>query len=391
MSGSGCMSEMAGIGAAVIGTGFIGLVHAETLRRMGVRVVGVLGSSPERGAEKAPAMGAAKAYATLEELAADPEVDVVHITSPNKAHYPQAKALIAAGKHVLCEKPLAMSSAQSAELAQMARQTDRICAVNYNVRFYPLNMHAHAMVRDGDLGDIHMISGHYLQDWLFKDTDWNWRLEVEEGGPLRSFGDIGTHWVDLTSFITGQKVTSVMAELATVIKVRQQPVGPVETFSQGGTGETVPRQIETDDVSMLLLRYANGARGSVTISQVSAGHRNGLKWQVDGLKAAAGWHSETPEQLWIGHRDRPNEVLHRDASMMKPEGAAATMLPGGHAEGFADAFHGMFRAVYAAVAAGKRPASPLYATFDDGHYEMLICDAVLKSAETGSYTEIGNG
>ncbi len=387
----GAMKAVAGIGAAVIGTGFIGMVHAETLRRMGVRIVGVLGSSPERGAEKAPAMGAARAYRTIEELAADPDVGVVHITSPNKAHYPQAKALIAAGKHVLCEKPLAMSSRESAELAQMARQTDRICAVNYNVRFYPLNMHAHAMVRDGALGDVHMITGHYLQDWLFKDTDWNWRLEVEEGGPLRSFGDIGTHWIDLMSFISGHKVTSVMAELMTVRKVRQQPVGPVETFSQGGSGETVPRQIATDDVSMLLLRFANGARGSVTISQVSAGHRNGMRWQIDGAKAAANWHSETPEQLWIGHRDRPNEILQRDQALMKPEGVAASNLPGGHAEGFADAFYGMFRAVYAAVAEGKRPARPLYATFDDGHYEMLVCDAVLQSAKAGRYVDVGNG
>ena len=385
------MSAVAGIGAAVIGTGFIGMVHAETLRRLGVRVVGVLGSSPERGAEKAAAMGAGKAYATLEELAADPAVDVVHVTSPNKAHYPQAKALIAAGKHVLCEKPLAMSSRESAELARMARRTDRICAVNYNVRFYPLNMHAHAMVRDGELGDIHMISGHYLQDWLFKDTDWNWRLEVEEGGPLRSFGDIGTHWIDLVSFIGGHKVTSVMAELMTVLKVRRQPVGPVETFARGGSGETVPREIKTDDVSMLLLRFANGARGSVTISQVSAGHRNGMRWQIDGAKAAANWHSETPEQLWIGHRDRPNEIIQRDQALMKPEGIAASNLPGGHAEGFADAFHGMFRAVYSAVARGKRPTQPLYATFDDGHYEMLVCDAVLKSAETGMHTDVGNG
>ncbi len=219
------LSDVSTIGAAVVGTGFIGAVHLSTLRRLGIPIIGVLGSSASRGAERAKALGVAKAYGSLDELLADPAVQVVHVTSPNVAHYPQVKAILAAGKHVICEKPLAMTSSQSAEMVQMARASGKVAAVCYNTRFYPLNQHAHGMMKVGELGDLRLITGHFHQDWLAKDTDWNWRLEASEGGPLRSVSDIGTHWVDLTNFVTGQKPVSVMAELATFIPERQKPPG----------------------------------------------------------------------------------------------------------------------------------------------------------------------
>lgn len=372
----------------MIGTGFIGTVHTEALRRLGVTVRGVLGSSAERGAERASEMGVATSYASLEDLLADGAVDVVHVTSPNHLHYSQVRDILAAGKHVVCEKPLAMTSAQSAEMLAWQDASDRICAVNYNIRFYPLNMHAHQMVRDGQLGDIRLISGHYLQDWLVKETDWNWRLDADIGGALRSFGDIGTHWVDLTSFIAGEKVTEAMAELTTFVNPRMEPTGPVETFSQSSGGKTVPRNIETDDSALVLLRYASGARGCVTISQVSPGRKNALQWEIDGATGAASWHSETPDHLWLGTRDGPNGILQRDASLMNETGAAAAALPGGHVEGFGDTFFALYREVYSAVRAGQRPATPLYATFEDGHQEMLVCDAVLTSAREGRWVKV---
>ncbi len=375
------------IGAAVIGTGFIGGVHVEALRRLGVRVAGVLGSSPARGAERAPALGVAKAYADIAELCADPQVEVVHVTSPNKAHFEQVRDLLAAGKHVICEKPLAMSTQQSAQMVEWEARSDRICAVNYNTRFYPLNQHAHQMVADGGLGDVRLVSGHYLQDWLLKDTDWNWRLDEEEGGALRAFGDIGTHWVDLTGFITGLRIEAVFAELATFHRTRQQPVGPVETFSRAA-GETRPREIRTDDAALVMLRYVGGARGQVTISQVSAGRKNAMSWEVDGSAAAAAWHSETPDHMWIGHRDAPNQVLQRDAALMNATGAAAASLPGGHVEGFGDTHFAHFREVYRAIAAGRRPERPLYATFADGHEEMRVCEAVLRSSREGRWVKL---
>jgi predicted dehydrogenase len=378
------------IAAAVIGTGFIGTVHIGALRRLGVPIAGVVGSSAARGADRASALGIGRAYASLDELLADPAVQVVHVTSPNVAHYPQVKAILAAGKHVICEKPLAMTSAQSAEMVALARASGRIAAVCYNTRFYPLNQQARGMVAAGDLGDIRLISGAYHQDWLAKETDWNWRLEADEGGTLRSVGDIGTHWLDLTSFIAGQRITGVFADLATFFPVRQKPLGPVATFS-AAKGATEPRTITTDDAATILLRYANGARGVMSTSQISHGRKNALTWDIAGSAASAAWASETPDHLWIGHRDRPNEVLQRDPGLMNATGAAAATLPGGHVEGFADTFHALFAQVYRDISRGARGQDATYASFEDGHHKMLVCDAVLQSARTGAWVGVPHG
>lgn len=374
-------------GAAVIGTGFIGTVHIWALRRLGVRVEGVLGSSPERGAERAAEIGVARAYESLDQLLSDPAVDVVHVTSPNHAHYPQVKAILAAGKHVVCEKPLAMTAAQSAEMVELALESGKICAVCYNTRFYPLNQHAHGMVASGELGGIRLVSGRYHQDWLAKPTDWNWRLEGEKGGRLRSVSDIGTHWLDLTSFITGLRAASVFAELKTFMPERLKPKGPVETFAASG-GEVEPTKIDTDDAAMILLRYPNGAHGVMSTSQISMGRKNTMQWDIDGETSSAAWNSESPDEIWIGHRDAPNQVLQRDFGLMNGTGTAAASLPPGHVEGFADTFFALFRQVYGDVMAGSRRPESTYASFADGHYQMLFCDAVLASAREGRWVEI---
>ncbi len=382
------MSATHRAGAAVIGSGFIGTVHVEALRRLGVTVHGILGSSPERASARAERLGVARAYASLEELLDDPAVEVVHVTSPNHLHHPQVKAILAAGRHVVCEKPLAVTSVQSAELVRLAEASDRICAVNYNIRFYPLNQHLHGAITAGELGDVRLVTGRYFQDWLFLDTDWNWRLDPAEGGELRAFGDIGTHWLDLVSFITGSTVTSVLAELVTAIPVRHAPTGPVETFSTERATDTVTKEMTTDDIALLLLRFANGARGSVSISQVSAGRKNSLQYEIDGSRSSAAWDSETPDHMWLGHRDRPNEVLQRSPALMNQVGSAAASLPGGHVEGFGDTFHALFRAVYAAIATGRMPEQPTFATFADGHHEMLLGDAVQRSAREGRWVDV---
>ena len=381
------MPDLSQIGAAVIGTGFIGTVHVEALRRLGIPVVGVLGSSPGRGAERAAALGVVRAYATLDELLSDPAVQVVHVTSPNVAHYAQVKQILVAGRHVVCEKPLAMTSAQSAEMVALARTSGRVAAVCYNTRFYPLNQQAHRMVADGDLGDIRLITGQYHQDWLAKPTDWNWRLEADQGGSLRSVGDIGTHWLDLTSFISGQRPSAVLAELATFIPLRHKPLGPVETFTTT-RGATEPRTVTTDDAATILLRYPNGARGVLSTSQISHGRKNALSWDIAGSRASAAWAGETPDHLWIGHRDAPNQILQRDPALMNPTGAAAAFLPAGHVEGFADTFRALFAQVYRDVAKGARSSNATYASFADGHYQMQFCDAVLRSARTGAWTDV---
>jgi predicted dehydrogenase len=382
------MTNFSRIGAAVIGTGFIGTVHVEQLRRIGVDVRGVLGSTPERGAARADALGIRHAYASLDEILADPSVDVVHVTSPNHLHVPQASAVLDAGKHVVCEKPLAMTAAESAGLVARAEASGLVNAVNFNIRFYPLHQHIREAIANGDLGEVRFVTGHYFQDWLLHDTDWNWRLEPDKGGALRAVGDIGSHWLDLMEFVTGQPIVAVMADLATFVTSRQEPTGPVETFSTKRSAATVTRPMGTEDVATLLLRFASGARGLVAVSQISPGRKNSLQWEIDGSLSAAAWDSETPDHLWIGHRDGPNELLLRNPALMGAAGRAAAALPGGHVEGFGDTFGALFRAIYADVAAGRPNPDPPYATFAAGHDEMLVNDAIAESARTGRWADV---
>ena len=382
------MANLASIGAAVIGTGFIGTVHVEALRRIGVDVRGVLGSSPERGAARADALGVRQAYASLDDLLADDSVRVVHVTSPNDLHVSQSRAALEAGKHVVCEKPLAMTAAESAELVALAAERGLVNVTNFNIRFYPLNQHAHEVVAKGDLGDIRLVTGRYFQDWLLLESDWNWRLQPDRGGALRAVGDIGSHWLDLMTYVTGHHVSSVMAELSTFIGTRKEPTGPVETFSTDRSAETVERAISTEDTATILLRFDSGARGAVSISQISPGRKNSLVYEIDGSDGAWAWDSEQPDQAWIGHRERPNEVLIRNPALLGAAGQAASALPGGHVEGFFDTFCAHFRAVYADVAAGRMSPAPGYPTFADGHDEMLVGEAIARSAHEGRWIDV---
>jgi predicted dehydrogenase len=382
------MTHPSQIGAAVIGSGFIGTVHIEALRRHGVPVHGLLGSSPERGAASAARLGVPHAYGSLDELLSDDRVQVVHVTSPNHLHHPQVTQILAAGRHVVCEKPLAMTSAESGELVRLAAASGLVNAVNFNIRFYPLNQHVSELVDDGRIGDVRLVSGHYFQDWLLLDTDWNWRLEPGLGGSLRAVGDIGSHWLDLVAFMTGLRITEVMADLHTFIPTRRQPAGPVETFSTERAAETVEREIGTEDVATILLRFENGARGTVAISQLAPGRKNSLEYEIDGSTAAVAWDSEQPDQLWIGHREAPNEILIRNPALMGARGQAAAALPGGHVEGFADTFRALFRAVYAEVGSGGPSERPAFPTFADGHDEMLVGDAVARSAREGRWMPV---
>jgi predicted dehydrogenase len=382
------MRRISDVGAAVIGGGFIGTVHIEALRRLGVRVCGLLASNVERGARRAAELGLPRSYATLADLLADADVEVVHVASPNRLHHPQVADILTAGRHVVCEKPLAMTAEESADLVRRAAAAGVVNAVNFNIRFYPLNQHAAGMVAGGDLGDIRLITGHYFQDWLLLDTDWNWRLDPVEGGLLRAVGDIGSHWLDLMRFVAGRRIESVMADLATFVTTRYEPAGPIQTFSTERAAYATPRAMVTDDAATILLRFEGGARGALAVSQVSAGRKNSLQWEIAGSTAAAAWDSERPDELWIGHRQRPNEVLLRNPALMNPAGVAAASLPGGHAEGFADSFRALYSAVYADVAAGGPAARPSYPTFADGHDEMLVNDAIAASAREGRWVAV---
>jgi predicted dehydrogenase len=383
-------SVMHDLGVAVVGLGFIGPVHIEALRRLGVNVVGVADMVEEKAREAAATWGLAKAYGSLEEVLADDGVDVVHLATPNRLHFSMAREALRAGRHVMCEKPLAMNSGESGELVELARQAGLAAAVNYNVRFYPLCQESSDMVRRGDLGDIYSVCGSYVQDWLFYPTDYNWRVLAEEGGQLRAVADVGTHWLDLIHHITGLEIEAVCADLKVVHPIRQRPTGEVETYA-GKVEEIIPTEpieISTEDYGCVMLRFRGGARGCLWVSQVTAGRKNCLRYEMAGSKCALSWCSEQPNDLWIGRREKANENLMRDPGLVSDGARSFISFPGGHNEGFPDTFKQHFRAFHSYIAAGNFAAPPPFATFEDGHREVLLCEAIQESHLQSGWVEI---
>jgi predicted dehydrogenase len=382
---------MRNLRAAVVGAGFIGPVHVEGLVRLGVHITGILGVSEQESNQARAALRLPRAYQGFDEVLRDESVDVVHIATPNILHYHMAKAVLLAGKHVMCEKPLAMNTNESAELVRLARQSGKAAGVNYNIRFYPLCLEARDMARRGDLGDLFSVCGSYVQDWLFLPTDYNWRVLAEAGGELRAVADIGTHWLDLVQHITGRRVEAVCADLHTVHPVRLRPVGEVETFKSKEVSEPVatePVSISTEDYGCIMLRLTGGARGCVWVSQVTAGRKNCLRFEIAGSRSALSWSSEQPNDLWVGHRERANEVLTRDPALVSAAARRFISYPGGHNEGFPDTFKQCFRAFYDYIAAEDMAAPATFPTFQDGHREIRLCEAILQSHRQSGWVEI---
>jgi predicted dehydrogenase len=364
--------------AGVIGTGFIGPVHIEALRRLGIQVT-ALCDVPGRVEPAARRLGIGQAFTDHRQMLRSPDLDVVHITAPNRFHCPMALAAIRAGKHVICEKPLAMNTRETARIVAAARAANTVFAVNYNIRFYPAVLQMRRLVAGGELGEIIHVNGSYFQDWLFKETDYNWRLLPSEGGKLRAVADIGTHWMDTVSFVLGSGIQSVFADLQTFHRRRKRPRGEVQTFARAGAKvQYVTYPVKTEDFASVLLEFANGARGNLGVSQVAAGRKNCIRVEIYGAKKSAWWCSEDPEVLHLGNRDGANETVVR-ATPAFGDGAAGFMdYPPGHVEGFPDTFKMLFRSVYASIAAGTA-AKPLFATAADGHQEVAVCEAILAS------------
>jgi predicted dehydrogenase len=378
------------IGVGLVGTGFIGPAHVEGLRRNGIQVLGLVDSTPEKGKKKASEIGIPRVFATIEDMLADPDIHVVHLATPNHLHYPHAKAALLAGKHVVCEKPLAMNGRESAELVKLAAEKKLVNAVNYNIRMYPLVQQARSMVQSGELGDLFILQGSYLQDWLLFPTDWNWRLEPDLGGSLRAVSDIGSHWLDLLTFITGLHIEEVYADFKTFHPVRKKPAKPVDTFAGKmlRPSDYVDRPIQTEDYATIVLHYENGVRGVLTVSQVSSGRKNRLFYEINGSKSSLGWDSEKPNELWIGHRTEPNQTLIKDPLLLSPEARATASYPGGHNEGFPDTFKQLYAKVYDYILAGDTSKTPDFPTFADGHYEMQACEAIERSAREKTWVTV---
>lgn len=365
---------------ALIGTGFMGRVHAEGIRRLGnVDIAGIAGSSERSARSFADSIGVERATGDYRTLLADPSIEAVHVLTPNALHYPVAKAALEAGKNVLCEKPMTMNVAEARELTALAADKNLVNCVEHNLRYYPLVQQMRRMIENGELGDILIVQGTYSQDWLLYDTDWNWRIDAKDNGALRVMGDIGSHWMDMIQHLTGLKITALCADLQTFHKTRKRPKGSVETFSGKITApqdyDNFP--VDTDDFGAVLLRLGDRARGSFTVSQMSAGCKNKFSFEIFGSKAGVGWNQERPDELWIGHRNSPNHIIIKDGSLLDPRAAAFAELPGGHSEGYDDSHKQVFKRFYARIADPSAPVD--YPTFAEGLWGMQLLEKVVES------------
>jgi predicted dehydrogenase len=372
----------------LVGPGFVGGHHIDAVRRLGfVDVVAIAASSDESARRKADAFGIPKAYGSYEALVADPDVHVVHNTTPNYLHVPVLLAALAQRKHVVSDKPLAMTRADARRLLDAAHNAGVVHAVTFNYRGNPLVQHAREMIAGGELGPLHFIHGAYLQDWLLEDTDFSWRLEPEKGGESSAMGDIGSHWCDLVQHVAGQRIVEVLADLTTVVGTRLKPSASTEAFARSGDDKREAVAIQAEDLATLLVRFDGGAKGTVSVGQVCAGHKNGLWFEVNGRRASLRWVQERQNELWIGRRDTANGTLAKDPSLLSAGARRYAHLPGGHQEGWADAFCNVMRDIYGFIAAGKPPADPhppAFATFEDGYHAACIVDAVLESHRRGA-------
>jgi predicted dehydrogenase len=373
----------------LVGAGFVGPHHLDAVRRLGyVDVLAIAGSSDASARKKADALSVPRAYGSYEALLNDPDIQVVHNATPNYLHFPVNMAAIAKGKHVVSDKPLAMTAAEAKQLLDAATKAGIVHAVTFNYRGNPLVQQARHWIATGKIGRPQFIHGHYLQDWLLKDTDYSWRLEPDKGGASSALGDIGSHWCDLAQHVSGLKIVEVLADITTVIPKRKKPRGSREAFATGGGNEQFDLvDIKVEDLASVLVRFDNGAKGAFSVGQVCAGHKNDLQLEVCGSETSLSWRQEHQNEVWIGHRDRANELLQKDPSLLDAEAARYAHLPGGHQEAWADAFANLMRDIYGFIAEGKSasdPHPPSFATFEDGYRANCVVESILESAAKGS-------
>jgi predicted dehydrogenase len=372
----------------IVGTGFIGPHHIDAVRRLGfVDVIALAEANDGLARAKAASLHVPRAYGSYEALLRDPDVHVVHNATPNYLHYEVSRAAIAQRKHVVSDKPLALTAREARDLRDRAAAAGIVHAVTFSYRGNPLVQQMRHTVATGGIGMPRFVHGHYLQDWLLKDSDYSWRLEPEKGGESSALGDIGSHWCDLAQHVTGLRITHVLGDLTTTVPRRLRPRGNVEAFAVAGGDETLEAvDIRVEDLASVLLRFENGAKGVFSVGQVCAGHKNDLTLEVCGSVAALRWRQEDQNELWIGHRDEPNEVLAKDPALISADVRPYARMPGGHQEGWPDAFSNVMRDIYEFIAAGKSPSAarpPAFATFDDGCRANVIVEAILESARAG--------
>jgi predicted dehydrogenase len=381
---------MSKIKVGVVGTGFIGPAHIEALRRLpNVEVVALCEVNQELADKKAAELGI-PVGCTFENLLKMDEIQCIHICTPNFLHYSQSKAALEAGKHVVCEKPLSKDLHEAEDLVKIAAKSGLVNAVHFNLRYYPMVRQMKVMREKGELGEVFSVIGSYLQDWLYFNTDYNWRLEPDKSGDSRAIADIGSHLMDIIEYVTGLKTIELLADFNTVHPIRKKPKKEIATYSgeELGPEDYEDVAINTEDHANVLLRFNNGNKGSITVSQVSAGRKNQLKVEISGSKKTFAFNSERPNELWLGHREKANEVLMKDPSLVDTGVQSVVSFPGGHNEGFPDTSKQLFKEVYAAIETGKQPENPTFPTFADGYRELLVCERILESHRAQKWMKV---
>lgn len=382
------------IRCGIVGMGFVGPHHLDAMRRLGfVEVTALCASSIETARQKAAQLHVRKAYGDWRELVNDPEVDVVDVATPTRLHFPIALAAIEAGKHVIVNKPLALNSQEARTLLDRADDAGVVHAVAFNIRSYPLARQMRALIQRGAIGPIHFIHGHYLQEWLLYETDFSWRLEPEQAGPAAMVADAGAHWYDLCEHVTGLRVTEVSAELHTILPTRKKPSGGArKAFEAAASEPAADYAVKVPDLGCVLLRFDNGARGTFTTTSLAAGHKNDLRIEINGATGSLRWEQEKPNELWIGRRDQPNDVLLKDPPLLDESVRPHALLPGGHNEGWSDAFRNLMGEIFSSIANirdSKDAGNPSFPTFRDGLRAAQIVDAILAShAAGGRWTKV---
>ncbi|WP_350312553.1 Gfo/Idh/MocA family oxidoreductase [Dickeya fangzhongdai] len=372
------------INVGIIGSGFIGPAHIEAIRRLGfVNVVALCDSPLELAQEKARQLAIPHAYGDVDALLNHPGLEVVHNCTPNYLHAAINRQAMLAGKHIFSEKPLCMTSEEARELVALAQEKGIVHGVSFVYRHFAMVQQAASMIRQETLGRLFAVHGGYLQDWMLYETDYNWRVDAAKGGLSRTVADIGSHWCDTIQFVTGRKIVEVMADLSTVYPTRKASRHAAATFGgpDAAAAEYEDKPVTTEDFAAILLRFDDGSRGSLTVSQVSAGRKNRLHFEVNGGRASLAWDQELPQNLWIGQRDRPNQLLCDDPGLMNADVSSQAHFPGGHIEGWPDAFKNMMLRFYTYLRDGKQPqVDPCdFATFHDGATIMFIIDAIVRS------------
>src|SRR6056297_592311 len=380
---------------AIVGTGFIGPVHAEAVRRNPelAELVAIAGVSKEDAAEAAAKLNVPDFTDDYTELLRRNDIDVVHICTPNYLHYPMVKECLNHGKNVLCEKPLALTADEARELMQLAEKKDLKAAVNYNLRYYPMVQEMRCRNLDKLTGSVFAVQGSYLQDWLQHDNDYSWRMESKLSGKSRAVADIGTHWMDMAQYVTGLRIERVFAQFGRMYDTRKKSAaGKDITFSKGSdkdTSDYISYTVDTEDYAQIMLGFENGVIGNLTVSQVMAGYKNFMEFRQMGTKASLSWDSEAPNKIQIGHRDRPNEILMKDPSLLNERPASMSAFPGGHQEGYGDTIKYMIREFYSDLLDLRVDGSWAdYPTLADGTAEMVLCEAILESVQMNEWVEV---